>query len=248
MTIHTKHSLNVFSSADELNKAAAELIITIAHESVAARGRFVIALSGGSTPEKLYSLLASPACAAQIDWEKTSVFWGDERCVPLKDPRNNAFHARSLLLDHVPLPPSSIFIIPVNLSPPAAAKKYEKELHAFFGKERIRFDLALLGLGENGHTASLFPGTPVIADEDEGVRDVFVAEENMHRITLTAPLINRSRNILFLVTGNKKAAILKKIFMAPFEPEKYPAQLIDPVDGDLFWYADSAAAALTSTL
>lgn len=248
MTIHTKHSLNVFANVDELNVAAAQFIIKLAKEAIKEHGRFVIALSGGTTPEKLYALLATPEYASQIDWQRTFIFWGDERCVPLNDERNNAHNAKVALLSQVGIPASNIFIMPVNLAPAAAAKKYEKELNAFFGKEKLRFDLTLLGLGENGHTASLFPHTPVLHDDTEGVRDVYVEEDKMHRITLTAPLINRSRNILFLVTGAKKADVLKKIFMAAYEPDKYPAQLIDPVDGDLYWYADQAAAARTSTL
>lgn len=256
MTDHSKYNVEIFQTTAALNRAAAEFIISKASEAIAARGRFSISLSGGQTPQNLYSLLAEPFYCEQIQWKKTFIFWGDERCVPLDDERNNAYQARSILLDKVDLPLSNIHFMPVNLSPEEAARTYEQELKDFFGDEPIRFDIMLLGLGENGHTASLFPHTKVIDEQAEGVRELYVEEENMSarpghsdgfRVTMTAPLINRSHHILFLVTGEKKAGILKKILTASYQPEHFPAQLIKPDDGTLNWFVDHKAAAFINS-
>lgn len=253
MTDHSKYNVEIFQTTEALNRAAAEFIISKASQAIAARGRFVISLSGGQTPQNLYSLLAEPFFCEQVHWKKTFIFWGDERCVPLDDERNNAFQARSILLDNVDIPLSNIHFIPTNLSPEEAARTYEKEIKDFFGEEPIRFDIMLLGLGENGHTASLFPHTKIIDEKAEGVRALYVEEEKVSarpghsdgfRVTMTAPLINRSHHILFLVTGEKKAGILKNILTASYQPENYPAQLIKPGDGTIYWFLDRAAAAL----
>jgi 6-phosphogluconolactonase len=241
-----KHSvfnhLEVLPTIDDLNIAAAEFIISTAKNAIAKRGRFIISFSGGQTPVKLYSILSQPPFSEQIEWGKTFIFWGDERCVPLEDDQNNAYQARITLLDKVDIPATNIHIIPVNLTPAKAANKYEKDINDFFGNEPRQFDLVLLGLGENGHTASLFPGTKVLKEHTEGVREVYVEDEKMFRITMTAPLINMAHHILFLVAGRNKAEILENIMWAPYQPEKYPAQLIKPVKGSLRWFADSAAA------
>ena len=239
-----KYKLKIFQTADELNKAAVEFIIAAAKKAIAMRGKFIISLSGGQTPQKLYSLLSESPYREQVQWEKTFVFWDDERCVPLDDERNNAHCAKFTLLDKIDIPESNIYAIPVNLSPGEAAVKYEKELKYFFGKEALRFDLILLGLGANGHTASLFPKTKVIDEQMEGIRAVYVEEEKMFRVTMTAPLINQARIILFLVTGENKAEILKKVFTVSYRPDQIPAQLIKPGDGELYWFVDGAASSL----
>jgi len=246
MSNTSKYNLKIFPTVDDLSIAAAELIIAIAHEAIAARGKFTISLSGGQTPEKLYSLLAKPPWREQIEWLKTFIFWGDERYVRFDDPRNNAHNATSILLHEIPIPASNTYLINVNLQPDQAAMEYEKEIKTFFKNETPRFDLVLLGLGENGHTASLFPGTTVIAEQLEGVRDVYVESEKMFRITMTAPLLNLARHILFLVTGTKKSEVLKNILTSSFQPDHYPAQLIMPKDGELQWFADKEAAVLIS--
>jgi 6-phosphogluconolactonase len=240
-------SLNVFQTVDELNKAAIEYIISIANKAIKESGRFTISLSGGETPAKIYSLLSESPFNELMPWEKTFVFWGDERCVPLDSERNNAYNAILLLLSKVAVPKSNIFRIPVNLAPAEAAANYEKTINDFFEVESPNFDLILLGLGENGHTASLFPGTEVVNEQGKGVREVYVKEENTFRITMTAPLINSAHHILFLVTGEKKAIILKKVLTGSYQPDKYPAQFIKPVNGDLFWFVDSAAASLMNS-
>ena len=177
-----------------------------------------------------------------MPWKNTFVFWGDERCVPLTDERNNAYHAKILLLDKSDIPSENIFIIPVNLPPAEAASQYENELKDFFKNEVIEFDLILLGLGENGHTASLFPHTDILNEKLAGVRDVYVAEEKAFRVSMTAAMINNAHKILFLVTEEKKAAVLKIVLTGDYQPEVYPAQLINPEKGELYWFTDREAA------
>ena len=238
------YNLNIFQTVDDLNKAAAEYFIDHSRKSIASRGRFVVSLSGGQTPQKLYSLLAEPDFRDQVEWKKTFIFWGDERCVSLDDERNNAHQAKLILFDKIEIPKFNIHFIPVNLSPEEAASNYEKNIKDFFGKEAVQFDLVLLGLGENGHTASLFSGTKVIDEQAAGVRAIYVKEEKMFRITMTAPLINRARAILFLVAGENKSEILKKVLTAPYQPALIPAQLIKPTDGELMWFVDGAVSSL----
>jgi len=178
-----------------------------------------------------------------MPWANTFVFWGDERCVPFGNKDNNAYAAIHLLLDKVAVPLSNIYRIPVDFPPPIAAEAYERTLRNFFTTDEPSFDLILLGLGENGHTASLFPGTAIINESARWVKEVYVEEQAMYRISMTIPIINRSRNILFLAEGTGKAGILKKV-LSDAEPDKYPAQLIKPVNGNLYWFVDAKAAAL----
>ena len=238
------NNLKVFSSSDDLNSSVVEFIISIANKCVLEKGRFSIVLSGGHTPESLYVMLARFDNQQQMPWGKTFVFWGDERCVPLTDDRNNAYKAKQLLLDKVDIPKANIYRIPVDLSPGKAAEEYEKKLMMFFGNEKPEFDLILLGLGENGHTASLFPATPVIDKTREGISEVYVEEEKMYRITMTAPLINRAHTIFFLVSGDTKSEVLKHVLNDAYGPDRIPAQLIKPVNGELYWFADKSAASL----
>ena len=238
------NNVKVFQSVGELVQATAEYLISIANKAIEDRGRFVVSLSGGETPKQLFAALSQSPYREAMPWSKTFFFWGDERCVPLNDDRNNAHQAKKILLDQMNIPLVNIHRMPVNLSPVEAAAAYEKELTDFFEGKEQRFDLSLLGLGENAHTASLFPGTDVIHETNIGVRTVYVKEDDMHRITMTAPLINLSRKIVFLVTGVKKAATLRNVLKAPFDPDQYPAQLIKPVDGTLEWFTASNAALL----
>jgi 6-phosphogluconolactonase len=244
MKTDSTYDLEVFKTIDALNRAAAAFIIEIAHKAVEEKGKFVIALSGGRTPIELYSLLANDPFREQMPWKETNVFWCDERCVAETDIMNNAQQAKSVLLDKVDIPATNIHRVQVNLAPAEAAREYEREIKDYFIGEMPCFDIILLGLGENGHTASLFHGKKVIDEHEEGVREVYVEEENMFRVTMTAALINRAHTILFLVTGKNKAEIMEAVFSASALPDKYPAQLIKPVNGKLFWYADEAAASL----
>lgn len=244
MTPRSTFKLEVFQTADAVNIAAAEFIIATASRAIIARGRFILSLSGGQTPGNLYKLLAEPAYNERMPWKDTFIFWGDERCVPLNDERNNAHQAKVLLLDKIGIPLSNVHRVPVDLSPAEAALQYEKEISVFFGEEPIRFDLILLGLGENGHTASLFPGSEVVFENTRQIRNVYVAEQNMFRITMTPLLINKARNIIFLVEGENKAEILKTVLSGSQQPDKFPAQVINAENGNLYWFVDKKAAAL----
>jgi len=237
-----KNKIQIFDTVPELAEAAAFFIINTAKDAVEARGRFVISLSGGHTPEQLYALLAKPPFRDKMPWSKTFVFWGDERCVPSTDKENNANMAKTLLLDHVAIPSANINPVAVDLPPADAAKAYEGTIKKLFDKDAPRFDLILLGLGENGHTASLFPGTDVLTDHTHLVKEVYVTEQKMFRITMTADLINEAYNIIFLVEGESKADIVNTVLSATYQPDTYPAQLIKPVNGNLYWFMDKKAA------
>lgn len=238
------NNVKVFSSDAELIKAAADTIVLIAREAVAKRGRFVISLSGGHTPEHLYITLSKPPYVDQMPWSHVYIFWGDERYVPADDEQNNANMARRTLLNHITIPAENIFPVQTQFSPADAAKNYEECIRRLFGNETPVFDLMLLGIGDNSHTASLFPNTEVLHEHSRLVKEVFVEEVEMYRITMTVPLINNSRNILFLVEGESKAEAVNTILNGTYKPDTYPAQLIRPVDGKLFWYLDSNAARL----
>jgi 6-phosphogluconolactonase len=237
-------NIKVYNTDSELFDATANFIIDLAAASIATTGRFTISLSGGNTPEKLYALLAKEEYASQIDWNKTFVFWGDERCVASDDPLNNAKMAKDLLLNKVPVPTENIFETPVGLSPAEAAIEYERQIKFFFDDLTPTFDLVLLGMGDNAHTASLFPGTDILNETTRLVKEVYVEEQKMFRITMTAPLINLAHNIVFLLTGKAKAKTLKTVLNAPYEPNKYPVQLIKPINGKLYWFVDAEAASL----
>ena len=239
-----KATLRIFETADLMSEAAAEFIVELAAKSIAIRGKFTIALSGGHTPDKLYSLLSSASYRDRIEWGKTFVFWGDERCVPLDDERNNAHQAKLLLLDKIEIPSVNIYPIPVELEPAEAAKKYEETLKVIFGETLPSFDLILLGLGDNGHTASLFPYTSVLIETHHWVKEVHVEEQKEWRITMTVPLINQADKIAFIVSGKEKAEILQSVLNGPYDPDMYPAQLVQPVEGHLYWFADEAATGL----
>lgn len=236
------NNIKIFKDVAALCESTANFIIELADKSIAANGQFVLALSGGSTPNELYKLLATEAFQKRMPWKNTIIFWGDERCVGLDDKLNNAYVAKSLLLDKIDIPTTNLHITPVNLPPAEAAMQYEQDLKGFFKNKPPQFDLIFLGLGENAHTASLFPGTPVLHEKDRWVKEVYVDEQKMYRVTMTAPVLNQAHNIVFLVTGKAKAEVLHTIFNSPYQPEKYPAQLIQPVDGNLYWFIDKAAA------
>ncbi|MDB5282659.1 MAG: 6-phosphogluconolactonase [Bacteroidota bacterium] len=237
----TKKDVRVFDNADQLNEAACNFIIDLSKKAIEQRGLFTLVLSGGSTPERLYSLLAQAPFNDKLEWNKTFIFWGDERCVPLDDKLNNAAMANSLLLSKVNIPAKNIHPIPVNLTPVEAALSYEETIKNFFNQSPPLFDLILLGLGENGHTASLFPYTAVLHEISRLVKEVYVEEQQMFRVTMTAPLINKGRNIAFLVTGKQKHQILKTVLTDSIDKDKYPVELIRPEQGELIWWTDKDA-------
>ncbi len=234
--------IKIFKNLEELSNSAAEAFVEASQKAVKEKDVFSVALSGGSTPEMTYSMLSKAPFRDQIPWDKVHIFWGDERCVALDDPRNNAKNAIEIWLKHVPILHSHIHRIISALAPEEAAELYENVLKDFFKGQNPKFDLVFLGLGSNGHTASLFPHTPVLKEESRWVREVYVEEQKMHRITLTVPFLNKSAHTVFLVSGAGKASALSEVLKGPFKPDELPAQLIRPINGILNWFVDEAAA------
>lgn len=234
--------IRIFNDLEALSHAAAEIFLKSANQAIAAHRRFSVALSGGSTPRRLYEMLAAAPFRNKIDWQSVHIFWGDERCVPTNDPRSNVLMAQAAFLDHVPLPEENIHPILGDLPAALAADRYETELREFFGDQPPVFDLILLGLGDNGHTASLFPHTPVLDENKRWVAGVYVAEQGMFRVTLTAALINQADEVLFLVSGADKASALKSVLEGAYQPHQLPAQLIRPNGAHPIWLVDTAAA------
>lgn len=240
--------IETFPDAAGLARAAADQWVALAAASMAARGQFSVALSGGSTPRALYSLLATSEFAARVDWSRLNVFWGDERCVPPDHPESNYRMARQALLDHVPVPLSNIHRIPCELEPQQAAAAYEQTLRAWFAGRQIvegappRFDLILLGMGEDGHTASLFPGAAALGERTRWVVAYNVISLGAWRVTLTPVVVNAAAHVMFLVSGANKAEKLRQVLTGPYRPDKLPAQIVRPTRGRLIWLADAAAA------
>lgn len=235
--------LKIYADEYRLARTAAEFFVTTARQAIEANGRFSVALSGGSTPESLHTLLATDTYAPRIDWANVHIFWGDERCVPPDNIDSNYRSANQMLLDSVPIPTENVHRMQGEIEPAQAAQSYEAELRAFFGDSDLpRFDLIYLGLGADGHTASLFPHTDALQAEDQWVVPNYVEDIRAWRLTLTAPAINAAANVVFLVTGDRKAAILREVLQGEQQPDKLPAQMIQPTDGKLVWLLDESAA------
>ena len=237
----------VFKDLNQLSKALAEWITSLIEETLTRKERFSFVLSGGNTPKKLNSLLASSPYRERINWKKIHVFWGDERAVPFEDERNNARMAFDTLLNKVDIPKSQIHIMDTSLGPEEAAVQYEKLLREYFRTETLpveTFDLVLLGMGDDGHTLSLFPGTPVIHEEKLWATSFFLKAQDMHRITLTKNIVNHSNHIVFMISGNDKAHALHEVLEGEKNPDKYPSQVIIPTQGELHFFTDEAAASL----
>jgi 6-phosphogluconolactonase len=250
-------SVEVASDPESLARAGAEHFVAFATAAIAARGRFAVALSGGETPRDMYAELARPPLLDRVDWSRVHVFWGDGRCVPPDHPDSNYRMARETLLDHVPLPAANIHRIQGEIEPEQAALEYEQELRGVFSGspdraasgdagEPPRFDLILLGMGEDGHTASLFPGTPALRERRRWVVAQRVEKLDAWRITLTLPVINAAADVLFLISGAKKAKALSRVLAdaPPADAEDLPARLVAPTAGRIIWLVDAAAAAL----
>jgi 6-phosphogluconolactonase len=232
-----------------LARRAVEYFVEMAGEAVEAQGRARIAISGGSTPKAAFELLADPnqPWRHRMPWEMLDLYWVDERSVPPEDPESNYRMTREALLDHVPLPPDQIHRIEGELEPEAAAARYEEELRSCFRLDEggnPRFDLVALGLGSDGHTASIFPHSQAVHEMNRLVVANRVPKTGASRITLTWPAINHARSVFFLVSGVEKAAVLNELLTGPFDPERLPSQLIWPSSGILTLILDKAAAAL----
>ncbi|TWI93910.1 6-phosphogluconolactonase [Mucilaginibacter frigoritolerans] len=234
--------LNIFNNDNEVLTALAEHFVNVGNEAIASKGKFSVALSGGSSPKKLYELLAS-SYADKLDWGKVYFFFGDERNVPQTHPDSNYLMAKKALFEPLEISTLNIFPVDTSLEPKEAAQKYEEEIEEFFDEVELSFDLVLLGLGDNSHTASLFPFTPVLHDRTPGVKEVFLQDQQVFRITMNAPLINEAQHIAFLVYGAGKAIAVHHVLEDDEDIEEYPAQLIEPIVGEIEWFLDTAAAA-----
>jgi 6-phosphogluconolactonase len=235
--------LDVFKSPDDALLNLATYFVTLAEQAIARDDKFTVALSGGSSPKKLYELLASPAFNKKVDWEKVYFFFGDERNVPQDDKDSNYLMVKTALFDPLDIDDSNIFAVDTSGSPAEAAEEYTKAISLFFDDAPLQFDLILLGLGDNSHTASLFPYTTVLHENSVSVKEVWLEEQQVYRITFTAPLINQAHHIAFLVYGEGKAIAVHHVLEDERDTENYPAQLIVPVNGDVRWFLDTAAAA-----
>jgi len=236
--------LAVLPSAAALADAAAGRFVATAGEAIASRGQFIVALSGGSTPRDTYLRLGTGALVSQVMWSRVQVLWGDERCVPPHDVESNYRMARETLLDRVPVPAENVHRIHGEDDPATAAGVYETTLRALLRTPAgVRIDLVLLGLGEDGHTASLFPGSAAVHEQTRWVMAARAAAASMWRITLTPAVINAAVEVLFLVSGAAKAGILRRVLEGPRLPLELPAQAIAPSKGRVRWCVDAAAAA-----
>jgi len=239
--------IEIYPDATHLARAAAEQFVALAGTAIAARGRFAVALAGGSTPRAMYALLATEEFAPRVNWACVHLFWGDERCVPPDHAQSNYRMAGETLLDHVPLPKENIHRIRGEIEPAQAATEYERTLRAFFsapGAPSPCFDLILLGMGADGHTASLFPGTAAIRERERWVVAHYVDRLSAWRITMSPVLINAAANVTFLVAGEGKAERLRQVLTGPYQPDTLPAQIVQPHSGRLRWLVDAAAASL----
>ena len=235
--------LLVYSDPDALARAVADVFVATARIAIAERGVFRVALSGGNTPRAAYELLAKQAPATDLEWRRVFVYFGDERCVAPADQRSNYRMAREAFLDAVAIPSENVRRIRGEIDPPQAARAYAAQLREDAG-ESPQLDLVLLGLGPDGHTASLFPGTPPDTDDDALVRAVYAESQAMWRVTITPKVINAARAVAFAVEGSEKAAILAAVYEGPLDPMRYPAQIVRPASGRLMWLVDESAAAL----
>jgi 6-phosphogluconolactonase len=246
----TEPILRVFDDAEAVSRAAADEFVRRAAEAVAGRGRFAVALSGGSTPRRLFQLLAGPPWRERVAWDRIEFFWGDERCVPPDHPDSNYRMAREALLAHVPVRPDAVHRLEAERpDAAAAARDYQEVLARVLGAgpagEPPQLDLVLLGMGPDGHTASLFPQTAALGQTARWVVANFVPRLNTQRLTLTYPVLNRGRAVLFLICGADKADALHEVLEGPPDPRRLPSQGIRP-DGPLLMFLDRAAAARLS--
>ena len=236
--------INISNTIDEVLSSLAEYFIHAANQSIAEQGSFTVALSGGTSPKRFYSLLSSSPYKERIDWGKLYFFFGDERYVPATDEASNFLMVNKILFEPLNIDSKKIFSVDTMLPPDEAASTYMENIKNHFGSKQPRFDLVLLGLGDNSHTASLFPHTPILQEEEATVRAVFLEDQQLYRVSFTAPLINLAKRIAFLIYGEAKAAAVNHVLNGDYHPEEFPAQLINPKEGELVWFMDRGAAAM----
>lgn len=234
--------IKVYPDPHMLTEAAVDLIIDLAEESIGERGSFTVALSGGTTPAPVYRALSEPQIQKRMNWKRIHLFLGDERHVPRHHPDSNFRMVKAQLLDSVLIPEENIHSVAAEMEVRMAAFSYEETLRRVFDGEWPRFDLILLGMGGDGHTASLFPHSAGLNEEHRWFIANFAPKQEEWRLTLSKNAINAARNIVVLVSGESKATMLKEVFIGHYEPEDKPIQLISPVDGRMLWLLDSEAA------
>jgi 6-phosphogluconolactonase len=237
-------TLRVLPSPADVARTLADTFVTAAREAIAARGRFAVSLSGGTTPKAAYALLAQPPFAAAVDWTRVEIFFGDERCVPPDHEQSNYRMATQAFLEPLHIAAANVHRMHGEEDPAHAAQGYRADLVAALGAQP-RFDLVLLGMGPDGHTASLFPGSDPLTDDAALVRAVYSQSQSQWRLTLTPRVLNAARAVVFAAEGASKAATLRAVREGPYDPAARPAQIIAPVDGTLTWLVDEAAASAT---
>ena len=233
--------LYTFDDKEIMSEQLASWIESLVQDTLKKQDLFTLVLSGGGTPKLLFEKLASDKYKDKIDWKRVHIFWGDERVVPFEDDRNNAKMAYDILINHINVPPEQVHIMRTDIEPKLAAEEYQKILHHYFDNTSNSFDLVLLGMGDDGHTLSLFPGSPIIEEHERWVNSVYNEQQKMYRITLMPAIVNKASNIAFMVEGAKKANVLQQVIEGPYIPMKLPAQIIKPVNGQLSWFLDKAA-------
>jgi 6-phosphogluconolactonase len=233
--------LHVYRDAQELARAVAESFVSIGRMATAENGSFHAALSGGNTPRAAYGLLAQEPFRNELSWSDVFIYFGDERCVPPDDDQSNYRMAWRAFLDDVPIPRANVHRIRGEVDPGHAANEYASILRADLGNAP-QFDLVMLGLGPDGHTASLFPGTSPDTDDNALVRAVYAPSQMAWRVTITPKVINLARTVVFAVEGPDKAQIFAAVYEGPIDPVKYPAQIVQPISGRLIWLVDEFAA------
>ncbi len=236
--------ISTYSDTDTLSREAADYIVRLANEAIVSHGRFTIALSGGTTPRKLYGMLGDEPYRSQIDWSLVDIFWSDERCVPPDSEESNYWLAQQVLLGKVPVPASHIHRMPADAPDrDAASQSYTDEMRRVFATTGIpSFDLLQLGMGPEGHTASLFPHQASLHEQQRLVMPVSVPKPPPPRLTFTPPILNAARNVLFLVTGDDKADAVHAVLEGSYNPDVYPAQIVRPPHGEVLWMLDTKAA------
>jgi len=243
-------TITIYSDFESWVTGIADFITELATKAITERGRFTFAFSGGNTPRPVYARLASAGDIDRIDWSRVQVFFGDERCVPPDDLKSNYHMARTVLCDHVLIPAANVHRIHGEGPPEQAAAEYANELQRAFGGDAKTgglpsdgFDLVLLGMGDNGHTASIFPGLAAVTESVHWVMAQYIEAVGMWRVTLTPVILNAAHHVAFLVAGADKAEMLSKVLEGPYQPVVLPAQIIKPTSGELHWLVDAAAAA-----
>ncbi len=221
-----------YNSYESLSNAAAQFFTVAYSRSIAAHDKFTVALSGGNTPKRFYELLATPEFSQNINWKKVFIFFSDERYVPHSDTESNFNMASKALLEHIPIPRKNIFAIPVTSTPKKDAASYEASVKKITADTKYAFDLVLLGMGADGHTASLFPGNEILLEKKRLIKEIFVKEKNIYRISFTFYLINRAKQILLLIHGEEKKSILQRISANRKTKNPLPVQLLK---GDITW-------------